>query len=107
MRAAALGGAVARVVGRGTVAGALYDLGEYPGVVDAAGDAGRVPGVVLELDDAAALARLDHYEGVGHGLYVRREVVVALDGGGACAAWLYVYARSIDGRRRLAAWPPD
>lgn len=99
-----LGPAAGDVVGPGTVPGALYDLGEYPGLVDTA-DGGRVPGLVVALPDAAALARLDAYEGVDDGLYTRREMLVALVDGGACPAWVYVYARSVASRRRLARWP--
>jgi gamma-glutamylcyclotransferase (GGCT)/AIG2-like uncharacterized protein YtfP len=100
----ALGGAAARVIGRGTVRGALYDLGEYPGLVESAGDE-RVPGLILELDDAAALARLDRYEGVDEGLYVRRRVVVTRDDGTVDEVWIYFYVRSVEGRERIAAWP--
>ena len=105
MREQALGGAAARVVGRGTVRGTLYHLGEYPGLVESDGDA-RVPGVILELDDDAALARLDRYEGVDEGLYVRRLVAVARDDGAVDEAWIYFYARPVAGRQRIAAWPP-
>lgn len=103
-RAAVLGGAPARVVGRGSVAGVLYDLGDYPGLVP--GGAGRVPGLVVELADAAALARLDAYEDVDAGLYARQWTTVRLDAGGECDAWVYVYRRSVGGRPRIAAWPP-
>lgn len=96
-----LRGAPTRVVGRGSVAGALYDLGEYPGLV--AGDA-RVPGLVIELPDDAALALLDDYEGVGEGLYARHRMSVGLDAGGRIDAWVYVYLRSVAARPRIDSW---
>jgi gamma-glutamylcyclotransferase (GGCT)/AIG2-like uncharacterized protein YtfP len=105
LRTHVLGGAVAHVVGRGSVRGALYDLGEYPGLVDSADDE-RVPGTVLKLTDAAALTRLDAHEGVGEGLYVRRRMSVRLADGDEIQAWVYLYARPIDGRPRIAVWPP-
>lgn len=101
LRAQVLRGAPTRVVGRGSVSGALYDLGEYPGLV-AAGD-GRVVGLVIELPDDAALALLDVYEGVGEGLYARTRTTVQLDSGGAIELWMYVYLRSVEGLHRIVA----
>ena len=98
-----LRGAPSREIGPGSVAGALYDLGHYPGLVEGApGD--RVPGVLIELADEATLVRLDAYEDVDAGLFVRRRIAVQLDRGDAVEAWVYVYNRSVRGRRRLAAW---
>lgn len=93
------------VVGRATVQGALYDVGEYPALQRSAAVADVVPGVVLEVDDAA-LARLDDYEGVAEGLYTRELRSVRLDDGTDRDAWVYLYARPVDGMRRIAAWPP-
>ncbi len=104
MRANALRGGTARVIGRGTVRGILYDLGDYPGLVDGS-ETDRVAGLLLELSDAGALALLDRYEGVEEGLYARRTVAVGLDDGGTSDAWVYFYARSVASRRRITAWP--
>lgn len=93
------------MIGRGTVRGTLYHLGEYPGLVESEGDE-RVPGLILALDDDSALARLDRYEGVDEGLYVRRLVAIARDDGVVDEAWIYFYARPVTGRQRIAAWPP-
>jgi gamma-glutamylcyclotransferase (GGCT)/AIG2-like uncharacterized protein YtfP len=100
----ALRGVAARVIGRGSVRGALYHLDDYPGLV-ASDDDARVPGILLELDDAAAWEALDRYEGVDEGLYVRRQLAVTLDDGQTRDAWVYLYAQPITGRRRIAAWP--
>ena len=101
MRDQVLRGAPSREIGRGSVAGVLYDLGEYPGLVT--GDE-RVPGVVIELADDASLARLDEYEDVGSGLYVRRRATVRLDDGRDVETWVYLYNRAVDGRRRITSW---
>lgn len=72
-----------RWVGRGSVAGVLYDLGEYPGLLLQSPEAphGRVHGEVYEV--AAELERqLDVIEEVwpqSTGEYVRREVPVRMD----------------------------
>lgn len=98
-----LRGAAARVLGSGTVRGALYEAGYFPGLIcDAAGDA--IPGVLLELPDDAALEHLDQYEDVAGGLFVRRRVEVQLDDGSTCEAWTYEYNRPVHGLRRIPAW---
>jgi gamma-glutamylcyclotransferase (GGCT)/AIG2-like uncharacterized protein YtfP len=93
------------VVGAGTVGGILYDVGEYPALRPSESHADLVPGVLLDVDDAA-LARLDAYEGVPEGLYLRQRGAVRLDDGRRVEAWVYVYNRATDGLRRIAAWPP-
>jgi gamma-glutamylcyclotransferase (GGCT)/AIG2-like uncharacterized protein YtfP len=98
-----LRGAPTREIGPATAPGVLYDLGNFPGLVDGA-PGERVPGVVVELPDDAALARLDEYEDVGAGLFVRRRASVRLDAGDDVEAWVYVYNRPVRGRRRIAAW---
>lgn len=98
-----LRGAPSRELGPASAAGVLYDLGNYPGLADgAAGE--RVPGVVVELPDEAALARLDEYEDIDAGLFVRRRATVRLDAGGEVEAWVYVYNRPVAGRPRITAW---
>ena len=104
--AAVVGAAVpVRVLGAGRVCGVLFDVGDYPALrpSDAADDI--VPGVVLEVDEAA-FARLDAYEGVSDGLYVRERCTVQMDDGRVSAAWVYIYNRPTHRLRRIAAWPP-
>jgi gamma-glutamylcyclotransferase (GGCT)/AIG2-like uncharacterized protein YtfP len=96
-----------RYAGRATVAGELYDVGSYPALIVNGRSAARVTGVLVEVDRGqVALARLDEYEGVGEGLYVRLRRRVRIDGGGARVAWLYEYARAVEGLRRIARWRP-
>jgi gamma-glutamylcyclotransferase (GGCT)/AIG2-like uncharacterized protein YtfP len=96
-----------RCVGAGTVAGRLYDLGEYPGLVGPAAEGQRVRGEVYELDDpAAVLAALDRYEGCAEGDpqpwgFARRLAAVALDGGGELEAWAYEYRGPLEGARLI------
>ena len=105
--AAVVGAAtLCRVVGAGRVRGVLYDAGDYPALRPSRSAADSVPGLLLELDGDAVLARLDAYEGVASGLYVRRRCVVHLDDGRRANAWTYVYNRSTASLRRIAAWPP-
>jgi gamma-glutamylcyclotransferase (GGCT)/AIG2-like uncharacterized protein YtfP len=94
-----------RLVGTATVAGTLYDLGDYPALV--LGGDGRVEGEVWRCP-ADLLRRLDEYEGVAEGLFGRAEVEAA---GVRC--WTYVAGPRLLPRltpeRRIArgAWPPS
>lgn len=99
-----LGRDVGRSAGVGHVRGSLYDLGDYPGLV-LRGDS-SVPGVLVEVPEEA-VGRLDEYEGVGEGLYARREVAVGRSDGGSRPAWTYVYLGPVDGRPKIRRWPAD
>jgi gamma-glutamylcyclotransferase (GGCT)/AIG2-like uncharacterized protein YtfP len=85
------------------IAGALFDLGSYPGLV--AGE-GRVAGELFELVDAArALALLDDYEGYRAAdpegsLYLRRRVVLLTP---VMEAWVYVFNGTPDAAARIAS----
>lgn len=75
-------------VGRGTVRGALFDLGRYPGLV---AGRGRVRGEVYRLDrlnEAQLLRTLDREEGYH---FRRSRSVVTLARGRRVWAWLYRY----------------
>ncbi|MGF1464591.1 MAG: gamma-glutamylcyclotransferase [Sandaracinaceae bacterium] len=91
-----------------TIPGRLVDLGAFPGLV---AEEGRVEGALVELTDLGpALEALDAYEdfmGYGRpGSLYRRVVREArtLDGR-RVHAWTYLYLGSVDGARRLTAWP--
>lgn len=94
-------------VGPGDIRAALFDLGDYPGLVESTAADDLVSGLVIELaEPEIALARLDSYEGVHDGLYVRRELPVRLGSGRQLTVWVYLYDRPVAGRPRIAAWPP-
>jgi gamma-glutamylcyclotransferase (GGCT)/AIG2-like uncharacterized protein YtfP len=91
----------AKLLGRGTAPGSLYDFGEYPGAIFAPDAKYRVIGDVFKLgSNPRLLADLDKYEGIagddekneGHeakGLFERIEVAVKLDSGEMVEAWTY------------------
>jgi gamma-glutamylaminecyclotransferase len=62
----------------------MYDLGEYPGVVEGGHQA--IVGDVFAVD-AATLARVDDYEGYPHE-YTRRLIATPYG-----SAWIYLYCR--------------
>lgn len=89
-------------VGPDSVAGTLYDLGEFPGAL--VGGEGRVHGMVFRLTDPAALPRLDAFEDYDPdqpeaSLYVRVTATTA-DGR---TVWVYVYNRNVMGRPVIAS----
>jgi gamma-glutamylaminecyclotransferase len=88
----------------------LYSLGEYPGLVAEPADPDGVRGELWAVD-AAALARLDAFEGVPEGLYARTSAPLVswpagLAASEAARAQLYLYLRPIQGRPHLgSSWP--
>jgi gamma-glutamylcyclotransferase (GGCT)/AIG2-like uncharacterized protein YtfP len=102
-----------RWLGEACVAGRLYDLGDYPGVVlDAAGEE-RVFGELAELPgDAALWARLDRYEGFDpqrpETSLFRRVRCRAEGSEHAGEAWIYVCGREPGPERLLPGgrWRP-
>jgi gamma-glutamylcyclotransferase (GGCT)/AIG2-like uncharacterized protein YtfP len=83
----------AKLLGRGSTPGALYDFGEYPGAVFAADARYGVIGDVFKLGpNPRLLADLDKYEGFmgeDDDLFRRIPVEVHLDQGGTVEAWTY------------------
>lgn len=104
----------ARSIGGGTLAGRLYDLGSYPGLVRSEDPTELVHGEVLELmDPAKTLPWLDEYEGVlrgpqAIGEYERVVVEANLATGGRLDASVYVFRRPIVGLPwvRSGRWKP-
>jgi gamma-glutamylcyclotransferase (GGCT)/AIG2-like uncharacterized protein YtfP len=79
----------ARLIGKGSVPGRLYDFGAYPGALFDAQEKRRVVGEVFMLKGGGRLlAELDAYEGTDP-LYERRVLAVKLADGGMVEAWAY------------------
>ncbi len=74
----------------------------YPGVRARPGAA--VDGVLYRGLDAAALARLDRFEGA---LYERRRLAVRLERGASCDAWVYVVPEALAHRLADEPWDPE
>ena len=96
-------------LGRGSLRGALYDLGEHPGAVPDAEAATWIDGEVFELpQDPALLARLDAYEEYTperpeRSPFVRARRRVVLARGGELECWVYAFARDPRGLPRVAS----
>lgn len=81
----------AKILGKGTIPGLIYDLGWYPGYKSASVSDGEclVHGEVIEVNDID-LERLDAYEGVPF-LYRRKATTAILDDGQAMPVDVYEY----------------
>jgi gamma-glutamylcyclotransferase (GGCT)/AIG2-like uncharacterized protein YtfP len=105
-----LGSALA-YAGKCKLQGTLYDLGRYPGFVPGTG---RAEGELYRINDPAALARVDAFEGYDarkpeRSRYVRRIVSVSRGLGSAARvpAWIYVFNGGTAGRPEVpdGVWP--
>ena len=85
------------------VRGRLFDLGDYPALVDTDDpEAGWVEGFVRPVDVGELVERLDPYEGVNEGLY--RRVATTTERGRH--VWVYVYAQPLprDAQGPMERW---
>ena len=96
-----------RYMGRGSIQGALFDLGLYPAAVPAPD--GFIRGEVYEMTDPTpVLAALDDIEGYRHddpdrSLYTRGEADVKLPDGTQACAWVYFYNAPLGQAPRIAS----
>ncbi len=93
--------------GRGSIRGALFDLGIYPAAVPA--PEGRVWGEVYQMaDPEAVLAALDDIEGYRQddpdkSLYARATADVTMPDGSTERAWVYFYNAPLGQAPRIAS----
>jgi gamma-glutamylcyclotransferase (GGCT)/AIG2-like uncharacterized protein YtfP len=87
-------------IGNGVFQGKVFDLGRYPGAIASSRSRDVVKGEVYELRSNRVLSRLDEYEG---NLFHRVVAEIVLTGGKKVQAWIYLYAGSIRGFRRIAS----
>jgi gamma-glutamylcyclotransferase (GGCT)/AIG2-like uncharacterized protein YtfP len=89
----------ARYLGKASVRGRLFNLGEFSGAVKVPAAPARVLGELYYLPDAArALKSLDRYEG---SLYKREVTEVKLQSGRRVQAWVYWLKRLPASRRKI------
>jgi gamma-glutamylcyclotransferase (GGCT)/AIG2-like uncharacterized protein YtfP len=96
-----------RAVGRGTVPGALYDLGHYPGAILSPDSQQRIHGTIFALPaDPQFLRNLDEYEecdpaAPAASQFLRAACVAELDSGVLVECWIYVYNRPVAAATRI------
>ncbi|MEH6497186.1 MAG: gamma-glutamylcyclotransferase family protein [Pseudomonas marincola] len=85
----------------GYIVGALYDLGDYPGVVLSEDPINRVYGECFKLENSGVvLSELDEWEECSASfpdpkLYLRKSCRVILGGNLEVKAWVYIYNRDV------------
>lgn len=93
--------------GRGTIAGALFDLGIYPAAVPSSDS--LVSGEVYEMTEPITVLRyLDEIEGYRPSepeasLYTRKPAPVTLGDGTVVSAWVYFYNAPLGRAERIAS----
>ena len=88
-------------VGMGTFQGTLYDLGRYPGAVPSKSKTDLIVGELYLLQQPdAVLELLDEHEGPR---FKRSQVTIVSGEEQAISAWIYLYARSIAGRKIISS----
>lgn len=99
-------------VGEATMQGMLYEIGDYPGVVESTRSEDIVCGELYKiLDDNVLLPLLDEYEECSKYFaqpheYVRKILPITLTSGDSVTAWVYVYNRDVTGLRRINSQYP-
>ena len=89
------------LLGPATIQGQLYDLGQYPALVQHPDATGLVHGEVLTLaGPATTFAWLDAFEGIvpsrsGGNEYLRAERTIKLAAGQELQAWIYIYTQDV------------
>lgn len=89
----------------GRLPGALFSVGWYPALIDAAveSETGEVTGELWELTTPGLMAVLDDYEGLtedGPPEYTRERRWIAT-AEGPVLAWAYIYAQQVDPLQRI------
>lgn len=101
----------AKFVGHGSVAGRLYLIDWYPGLIEAENQVDRVLGEIFAFEDAGLLDELDRYEECSPandetGEYRRVRRTVQLRGApawdsGEREAWAYLFNPPVEGLERI------
>ncbi len=99
----------ARYLGRGRIAGNLYNLGEYPGAVPSRSRGKAIEGEVYELQDPEkqlkALDRVEEFKSAlpERSLFIRQKTTVRLTDGKRVRAWVYFLPRRPSKARILSS----
>lgn len=91
----------------GHMQGKMYEVGEYPGVIESDNPEDVVHGDIYRIiDPEIVLTVLDEYEGCAEKFsrpheYVRKKKTVSMPGGESLFAWVYIYNHDVAGFRRI------
>jgi len=98
-------------LGEASIQGTMYDMGQYPAVLQTHPDSGKVYGRIYRLGNSESealelLAKFDEYEDFdprnpAESLFIRREVRASLLDGKEIECWAYFYNRSPGTARKI------
>lgn len=93
-------------ISSGWLQGQLYQIHDYPGVIESDAVSDRVYGEVYRLTDLTLLRQLDDFEQCSHAFpepheYLRKTVNITLPSGKKLRAWAYIYNYPVDPARRI------
>lgn len=94
------------LIGSGWISGQLYQIHDYPGVIESTSVNDKVYGELYRLKDQTLLPLLDDYEACSSAFpepheYLRKTVNVTVSGGRKVQAWAYIYNYPVDPARRI------
>jgi len=94
-----------RFIGEGTVEGQLYNIGNFPGLVQGKGE---VKGELYELGSETSLERLDHIEGFfaespHKSLFVRKQRNIKVNDE-IHLTWVYYFNMDVSDKERIEVW---
>ncbi len=93
----------------GVMQGTLYEVSGYPGAIESCDANDKVFGEIYTLlDRNRVLDQLDEYEECSEKFpmpheYSRKQVSIALSGGGSVVAWVYLYKYDVSKLQRITS----
>ena len=94
-------------IGEATMQGVLYEVEDYPGVIESTNPEELVCGELYKIfDEAILLPLLDDYEACSQQFlppheYIRKALPVTLADGDTVLTWVYIYNRDVTGLQRI------
>lgn len=90
----------------GWITAKLYQIHDYPGVIESQADEDKVHGEVYRLTQPGLLALLDDFETCSSAFpepheYRRKEIEVYVSKAKSLRAWAYIYNHPVDPARRI------
>lgn len=88
------------------MSGQLYQIHDYPGVIESGSTQDKVYGEVYRLLQSSVLAELDDFEQCTAAFaepheYIRKQVTVFVTDSRPLTAWAYIYNHSIERAKRI------
>lgn len=95
-----------KFVCHGWITAQLYQIHDYPGVIESASSQDKVYGEVYRLTQPSVLDQLDEFEACSAAFpepheYLRKEIEVFVSAGKRIKAWAYIYNHPVNPSQRI------